>query len=176
MPEPHPVSELMEEHRLIERVMSALERRLDAGEAFPAEFVAQCLDFFTEFADLNHHFKEEGALFPALASRGVPVEGGPIGRMLHEHNLGREFLAGIRAELEAARLGDPRAITSAKGCAAQYIELLRQHIWKEDNILFRMAQQVLDGASAQEITAQFQQGGQCAPEITRRHAEFAAAL
>lgn len=175
----HPVTELMSEHRLIEKVMSALEQRLQtSGNDFPSDFVAQALAFFVEFADGNHHFKEEEVLFPALARRGVPVEGGPIGMMLQEHTLGRKLLAGIRENLPAARDGNEIARESVRSFAAQYVDLLRRHIWKEDNILFRMAQQSLDPNTVEDILLGFHESAhsKVTPELTSRHAAFAAAL
>ena len=177
MNEIHPVTELMNDHRLIEKVMAELERRLALDPAaVPAAFVAQALAFFTGFADASHHFKEEEALFPALAARGVPVEGGPIGMMLHEHGVGRKLLAGMRAELEAAGAGDGKACAALRDYAARYIELLRNHIWKEDNVLFRMAQQLLDEEAAAALRARFRESAQATAEATQGHADFAAAL
>ena len=179
MPQQNPVDELMNDHRLIEKVMSALEDRLSNDSAgFPADFVAQALAFFVEFADGHHHFKEEEALFPALAEHGVPVEGGPVGMMLHEHTLGRQWLAGIQDNLEAARDGDPDARVAVRQCAAGYVRLLRNHIWKEDNVLFRMAQHVLDERTVKEVADRFHRGahGVVSPEKVASHVEFANSL
>ena len=152
-----PIADLMEDHRLIEKVLNALDAHLDAAatEPFPAEFVEQALDFLVTFADGCHHYKEEESLFPALAGRGVAVEGGPIGMMLHEHAVGRKCLAGIRDNLPSARTGNPEAEARLRSYAAEYIGLLRNHTWKEDNILFKMAAQALDDAASQKLAAQF---------------------
>jgi hemerythrin-like domain-containing protein len=176
----HPVQDLMKDHRLIERVMTALQVRLKEAEGgeFPGEFVEKALAFFVEYADGYHHYKEEEALFPALGERGVPVEGGPIGMMLHEHTLGRKCLAGIREQLAAARSGDATARASVTSYAGQYVELLRQHIWKEDNILFRMAEEALEGGGAEAVMEKFRMGAhrQVAAARTEELAGFAASL
>jgi hemerythrin-like domain-containing protein len=176
----HPVQDLMKDHRLIEKVMTALQVRLQSseGKEFPAEFVERALAFFVEYADGFHHFKEEEALFPAMGERGVPVEGGPIGMMLHEHTLGRKCLAGIREQLPAAKSGDEAARASLTAYAGQYVELLRQHIWKEDNILFRMAEQALEGEGADEVMQKFRSGAhrQVTAARTEELAQFAAGL
>ncbi|MBL8236702.1 MAG: hemerythrin domain-containing protein [Bryobacterales bacterium] len=170
----HPVTDLMSDHRLIEKVMAAVEAQLgDGARPFPAVFVEEALAFFTEFADAHHHLKEEQILFPALAARGVPPAGGPIGVMLYEHALGRQLLAVIRDHLPAARDGDDSAHEAIRDAAGHYIELLRQHIWKEDTILFQMARQVLDPAAAEEVLEQFAKHRTSA---VSRHATFAAGL
>ncbi|MGE5602975.1 MAG: hemerythrin domain-containing protein, partial [Nitrososphaerales archaeon] len=59
---------LMEEHRVIERVLTSLERaavRLDNGEAVRPGFFVDAADFVKGFADGCHHKKEEGVLFTA---------------------------------------------------------------------------------------------------------------
>jgi len=153
----HPVDELLEEHRLIESVLAALECRLEnpGAAGFPAAFIEQAVDFVVNFADGLHHYKEEEALFPALARKGVPVEGGPIGVMLHEHNVGRKCIAGIRENLPAAAAGSVEAQEAVRGFAANYIQLLRQHIWKEDHILFQIARQALNAGDVESVRAQF---------------------
>jgi hemerythrin-like domain-containing protein len=152
----HPVDQLMEEHRVIERVLNALEARLaEAHGAFPAEFVEQALDFFRTFADGCHHYKEEQALFPRLKERGVPQEGGPIGCMLHDHDAGRACLGLIRDHLEAAKHGSVEAEAAIREQAAKYIELLRQHILKEDQVLFQMAHRLLTEADTKALEAEF---------------------
>lgn len=169
-----PVEDLMNDHRLIEAVMSVVERKLSAETAFPATFLGQALDFFVEYADRFHHAKEEEALFPALAGRGVPVEGGPIGMMLHEHTLGRKLLADIRRNLPAADQGDEEACSTVRDRASRYISLLRNHIWKEDNVLFRMAQGVLDEAACQKLMERFERSSAASRETVERHRAFAA--
>lgn len=180
MPAEHPVTELMNEHRLIEKVLFALEARLneESESGIPAGFVEQALDFFSEFADGCHHYKEEESLFPALARRGMPVQGGPIGMMLYEHDIGRKCLGGIRQQLGAARAGDSAACASIRAYAGQYIELLRSHIWKEDNILFQKARHALDERTAAQVLEQFHSAGEARTSsgVVARASAFVASL
>jgi hemerythrin-like domain-containing protein len=133
---------LMQEHRLIERAITVLEtaaNRLDAGQAVrPGLFVEAC-DFNQNFADGCHHKKEEGVLFKSMQAHGVPVEGGPIGVMLYEHVQGRAFTRSICQASEKLERGDQSARSDLVNAARGYSALLRQHIYKEDNILFPMA-------------------------------------
>ncbi len=174
---PAPILDLMADHRRIEAVMNALERELAAGGAFPAEFIGRALTFFTEYADHFHHYKEEEHLFPALAAAGVPVDGGPIGVMLQDHAMGRSLLAAVRSSLDEAGRGNAAAQREVRGYALQYLELLRQHIWKEDNVLFRLAPRVLDDAAKQRLTECFTdfRGGNLSAEAVEEYKRFAAA-
>jgi hemerythrin-like domain-containing protein len=131
---------LMSEHRVIEMVLSCLEAitaQAEASGTLDAISAAQTLDFLRGFADRCHHGKEEKHLFPLLESRGMPREGGPTGVMLHEHVLGRQLLA------EMAVAADRSSAMAFAVAARSYVRLLRDHIWKEDQRLFQMANHLL---------------------------------
>lgn len=139
------VETLMHEHRVVERGLSVLEAmaaRLAGGQSVPSDQVTGLLDFFRDFVDGCHHAKEEQSLFPALVERGIPREGGPVGVMLSEHDQGRKLQRQMREALP--RLGsDAGARSRFAQAVGDYAPLLRQHIMKEDNVLFRMAERVL---------------------------------
>jgi hemerythrin-like domain-containing protein len=154
----HPTEILSLEHRAIEAKLDELEAeiaRAEGGEPFPAAFFAEALDFFRHFADGCHHAKEENLLFPLLKERGMPVNGGPIGVMLAEHDEGRAYLKAVRENLEAAGQGSGAARQQVYANARGYIRLLRNHIYKEDNILFRMARTILAPDDVAELKRQF---------------------
>jgi hemerythrin-like domain-containing protein len=150
---------LMSEHRVIERVIVTLETaagRLEAGQDVPMDFFMDASDFIKGFADGCHHKKEEGVLFIAMSEHGVPVQGGPIGVMLSDHEAGRGFTRGMR---EAALLSEKDAQAGRAQLiynARSYSDLLRQHIYKEDNILFPMADSVLPPAEQDRVMEGFE--------------------
>ncbi|MBZ5579620.1 MAG: hemerythrin domain-containing protein [Acidobacteriia bacterium] len=168
----HPTEILSQEHRAIEVRLNDLEvriRALEPAAIFPRAFFDEALDFFRHFADGCHHAKEENLLFPLLKERGVPEQGGPIGVMLAEHDEGRAYLKAVRDNLDAAERGSATAREAVCASAEAYIDLLRRHIYKEDHILFRMAQMVLQPDDVAELQKQF-----AAVEVPERFQEFAA--
>ena len=137
---------LTAEHRLIEQVCDALE-------AFAAEVRSRSGDeraelerfvsFLREFADGTHHAKEEDVLFATLIEAGFPPHGGPVAVMLAEHREGRGYIATIASLAAQPRPwsdGDRVRLSEAAGA---YVELLREHIGKEDGILYPIADQRL---------------------------------
>jgi hemerythrin-like domain-containing protein len=155
-----PTQVLVEEHRVIERVLIALEtaaERLSAGEAVSADFFLGAADFIRGFADGCHHHKEEDVLFPALTAAGIPNEGGPVGVMLFEHEEGRRYTAAMRASAERLKSGDASASDEVSRNALRYVALLRNHIAKENNVLFPMADQVIRGDAAAKMTESFEE-------------------
>ena len=150
---------LSDEHRVIERVLGALEKltRKPAREAL--ESWKQALDFIRHFADQCHHFKEEKVLFPALEEHGIPRDGGPVGTMLMEHEEGRSYVRAMFAALAAIAeidAKDQSAETTLFENARGYVRLLREHIQKEDDILFRMADEVIPADEQRKLLMNFE--------------------
>jgi hemerythrin-like domain-containing protein len=172
---------LMEEHRVIERVLAALEtaaERLRAGDPIDPSFFLRASDFVKGFADGCHHQKEEGVLFPALESAGLPREGGPVGVMLEEHEEGRELNAGMRAGAERVAAGDASARDEIARCALDYVALLRAHIAKEDRVLFRMADEMIRGQAQDAMMEDFErvEREEAASGVPARYLALAASL
>ncbi|MGQ9491779.1 MAG: hemerythrin domain-containing protein [Anaerolineae bacterium] len=150
---------LMSEHRVIERVIASLESaadRLAAGQAVRPGFFLDAAAFIKGFADGCHHRKEKGVLFERMAAVGLPREVGPIAVMLAEHEQGRAFTRGMRAAAERLAAGDAAAAHEVVANARGYAALLRQHIQKEDGILFPMAAQVIPAVQHVEVVEAFE--------------------
>ncbi len=137
---------LMGEHRLIEKAIDALvafsdevRRKVTDDRAELGRFVT----FIREFADGCHHGKEEDILFRAMIEAGFPRNGGPIAVMLLEHDQGRQHVAALKALSEKAEPWTAEDRQRLADAAHGYANLLRQHIHKEDAILYPMAEQRL---------------------------------
>jgi hemerythrin-like domain-containing protein len=147
---------LKEEHRVIENVLDALERLAKVAETSALAEWEKAIDFARNFADKCHHLKEENLLFPALEARGIPREGGPIGMMLAEHEEGRGYVRAMAAVLGSGKDSvDNRQIL--RETAIAYIRLLRQHILKEDEVLFQMADEVLTSEEQKTLLREFEE-------------------
>jgi hemerythrin-like domain-containing protein len=113
------------------------------------------VEFIRGFADRCHHGKEEDLLFCAMEEAGIPRQGGPIGVMLHEHTVGRNYVQGMAEGIAAYKAGDSQAAARIAESARGYVALLTQHIHKEDNILYPMADRVLSSAKQAELLQGF---------------------
>ena len=150
--------QLKKEHAAIEtmlRILEAVCGKIQAGQKADPEHLFQILDFFSLFADKCHHGKEEEIFFPSLEMAGIPREGGPIGVMLHEHDRLRGLLAGLAQGVERYHAGDANAGAEIARHAADYTAMLRQHIEKENQVLFRMAEMHLSPEEEKEILERF---------------------
>ena len=86
-----------------------------------------------------------------MVQRGVPKEGGPIGVMLQEHKLGREYIALMATAVES------KDLAKFSEAAGMYRDLLRPHIEKENTVLFVMADRLIDDAAQDEMFEKFEQ-------------------
>jgi hemerythrin-like domain-containing protein len=141
---------LRRDHNLIEKMLKAFDTTaglLKSGKTIPAPILDQMIDFTKNFTIVCHHSKEEGSLFPTLEKNGMPREGGPIARMLFEHEVTKQLAAKME---ESARtyLQSGRAdalVADIKG----YIDHVALHLAKENHRLFMMADMILQGKADQ---------------------------
>ena len=146
-----PTDILSGEHRVIEQVLDcveALAAQARRGQ-LDGERAEQALEVLRTFADRCHHGKEEDLLFAWMAQRGMPTHVGPVAVMLDEHRSGRALIARMQAAVAG---GEAQAFAAA---ALQYVDLLRDHIAKEDGVLFPMAESMLDDGGREQLLAAF---------------------
>jgi len=155
-----PTDVLVHEHEIILKVLEAAEREvtfIDETGKLREQRIGQMMYFIRNFADRCHHAKEEKRLFVFMHERGMSLDGGPIAVMLHDHEAGREFVLGMVNGLEMARAGNAEAVKTVKDNLAGYIQLLRMHIHKENNILFPMAAKMMTPEDEVRLIAEFEQ-------------------
>ncbi len=70
-------------------------------------------------------------------------EKGPVAVMLAEHEEARRLTRAMRAAAEQMQGGDPSAASQVVQNALSYVKLLRQHIQKEDRVLFPVADRAI---------------------------------
>lgn len=149
---------LRQEHDAILQMLEATEvvaQRLLQAERVPPETLEQLLEFFRVFADRCHHGKEEDLLFPLLEKKGLPRYGGPIGVMLAEHDEGRALVQMMAEAAGAYKAGEAQAGASWARAARGYSSLLRAHIDKENNVLFRLAENFLTLDELTQLALEF---------------------
>lgn len=148
---------LVYEHELIERAMAILQRNLDGLETgkYDATQLTRSLDFLLEFGDKVHNKKEEDHLFPLMETRGIPVEGGPLGVMLMEHEAERELLARMMLDVPKLKDFEPAEIARFVREGKEYLKIRAEHIWKENDVLYAMGRKVISQEDADALLVNF---------------------
>ncbi|MFH1364325.1 MAG: hemerythrin domain-containing protein [Candidatus Aenigmatarchaeota archaeon] len=149
-----PTQILSEEHVNILKVIDVLLEEcntIESGKDVDKDFFERVIDFIRNYADKFHHAKEEDILFEKLCDDKVQLQCNPVQQMLYEHDLGRNFVKGIEIGLKQ---GDKGMVVDN---ARNYAHLLREHIEKEDSILYPMADSVLDEKTQKTMLSKFKQ-------------------
>ena len=137
--------ELMNEHQLILKYIDLMERYIEFSqtnedEDLLLEKAPDFISFIQRFADGYHHAKEEEILFKYLQAPGVLSHCNPLSVMLHEHELGRMYVQNMKNAVANVSL------ESLCKNAYAYSQTLKEHIYKEDNVLYPMAEEgISDG-------------------------------
>ena len=163
---------LKDEHQLILRMLALLEenaRLTEEGSFRDYRFYLDGVDFIRNYADRFHHAKEEDILFEALIENGMPRANSPVAAMLMEHDLGRAFVRGMEEAATRALNGEAgqeeAIVTNARG----YLELLREHISKEDDILYPLAERVIPAEKRDGIVEGYLRAEEKAAEGLEAH-------
>ncbi len=145
---------LEEDHVHILRLIDVM-KHITQYEKPDINHLENIVDIIKNFADGIHHAKEENLFFPFLAERGFSTTQGPVAVMLHEHELGRAYVRGLSENITLYKNGNLAALSEIYRNMNGYAELLQNHISKENNILFPMADRVLSGADNSDMLARF---------------------
>ncbi|HXG35759.1 MAG TPA: hemerythrin domain-containing protein [Dehalococcoidia bacterium] len=172
---------LKDEHRAIERMLAILEEasdRLAEGRSLRAALFREAVEFIQNFGDRCHHGKEEEILFPRLEAAGMPRDNGPLAVMLMEHDEGRAYVRQLSEAAAAMEGGEASAAAAVIENARAYVQLLRMHILKEDNVLFPLAQRLLTAEDDAELERRFEQAEAevMGPGVHERYHELLDAL
>lgn len=139
---------LRQDHELIEKAIKAMEstiQLLSDGKQIPESILLPVIDFSKNFTDVCHHSKEENSLFPALERSGMPRNMGPIAMMLLDHKRSREIATRMEESTKEYLLtSNPAKLVSDM---KQYVQHVTEHLWKENNRLFIMAESRLQHVS-----------------------------
>lgn len=145
---------LSEEHQNILKVIDGVLKEcneIERGKDLDKGYFAKVIDFIKNYADGYHHAKEEDILFKAMLENVENLHCNPIPVMLHEHDEGRQYVKNLEEGI--ANSDNEQILTNARG----YCFLLQNHIYKEDNVLYPMAEEALSEAQKELIQAKYKQ-------------------
>jgi hemerythrin-like domain-containing protein len=153
-----PTEDLMYEHKAIKvilNVMSNISSSIKEKKVFYTNDVEKIVDFLSVYVDKCHRSKEEEVFYPALLLSKSPIEN--IGLIINEHSMGKGYLAEISCCVENCKIGSSFSGERIADCMANYVQLIQEHIQKEENEYFPMANKALSGEAQKEISKQFKQ-------------------
>lgn len=151
---------LRSEHRTIEKALDAMEtwveRRPEIRNRLEQDMLARFVSFLREFVDDCHHAKEENILFATMIEQGFPREQGPIAVMLHEHELGRSLVGTLSSFAQQQTSWNEDDWRHVERTVRAFARLLREHIQKEDGVLYPLAEQRLSTPAKEKLSMLFE--------------------
>lgn len=139
---------LVKEHDQITKFLDRLEKEclsILKDKTIDEEFFKASISFIREFADNIHHKKEEDILFKYMIEElGLLGEKVIKNGMLVEHQLARSYVFKLENSLNSyKKTKDDRDILQIIANSMAYVNLLREHIDKENATVYTFAENKL---------------------------------
>ena len=90
-----------------------------------------------------------------MGEKGFSMQQGPVAMMLMDHEQGRAYVRGMAENIQLHKTGQLSALNLVYANMSGYSELLSNHIAKENNILFRMADNAFSTEDQHSLLTQF---------------------
>lgn len=130
----------MIEHRLIERMLSVIEKMLsdiESKQKVDRVSVEVVVDFLKVYADRTHHGKEEDILFREMDKKPLSGEDRKLmNELIAEHVIGRNATKALGDANMRYQNGETAALEEIKNNFKTLLNMYPQHIDKEDNNFF----------------------------------------
>ncbi len=150
---------LEREHKVIQKVvaiMAQLVEQLEMQHTVRADVLRDLLRFMRVFGEQCHHGKEESYFFPYLETKGVPPTGCPLAALRGEHANSRHLMDDLNSAAAAyISHAEPNRLTLIQ-VLKSLVSLYPAHIWKEEYLLFPMADKILSEQDHGVLLEQFE--------------------
>lgn len=164
-----PLQDLVDEHSNIKRVIAKLPAiTADLKNGFTpglSALVTEVLAFIRDYADHLHHAKEEKILFTYF-----DTDSDVLKIMCKEHDIGRSHVQAARVALEN------NDATELAHHLTAYGALLREHIRKEDEILYPWMNSELTDSQVGQLFSRFRDVDNASEAITRKSLDLVKRL
>ncbi len=148
------IDHLLREHRLILRavyVVKSMAEQAEEQKLPEPDDVEALLSFFRLFADEHHQTKEESILFPSLRTATAGKTNAPLDQMVFEHEQERSLIQGLEDALRTRKHSDFAYFGN------RLADVLGNHIYKEDHILFDLVERTLSAPQDCEVVRQMEE-------------------
>jgi hemerythrin-like domain-containing protein len=151
----------MIEHRLIERMIAIIEKKLaqvKKEHGVEPVFIDTAVDFIRTYADRTHHGKEEDVLFRDLALKDLSSEDNrSMKELIEEHVFARKTTKLLVDANTRYRQGNSAALAEIVEQLRTLADFYPRHIEKEDKIFFPASRNYFSEQQDQAMLAEFEQ-------------------
>jgi hemerythrin-like domain-containing protein len=142
-----PIGPLMIEHRLIERMISVMQKELERTKkekTADPRFIDTAVNFIRIYADQCHHGKEEKIMFRDLEKKVMkPNDKHIMEELIQEHVQARKLTGQLVEAKTKYETGNEASLLTIIDIMSQLVEFYPKHIEKEDKVFFKPAMKYL---------------------------------
>lgn len=153
------LSIIRDEHRTISAILHGMEYLVWAirkrGKKVDPRVFHAMLYYLDTFSERAHHPKEDKFLFSALRRRGAGAEI-LITELEKEHAGGEDALRRLAQALNRYEEGGDKEFPAFERAVERFVESYREHMRKEEELLFPLALELLTDADWKEIDRAFE--------------------
>ena len=151
---------IRDEHRSISAILHGMEYLVDRvrtrkAKIDPRVFSAM-IYYLDTFSERMHHPKEDRYLFKAMRSRGGEAAT-VVADLEKEHAAGGEALKRLEQSLVRYEEGGDKEFPAFAEAVAKFVREYRDHMQKEESVVFPLAQRILSTADWQAIDRAFEE-------------------
>jgi branched-chain amino acid transport system ATP-binding protein len=151
---------IRDEHRSISAILHGMEYLVDRvrtrkAKIDPRVFSAM-IYYLDTFSERMHHPKEDRYLFKAMRSRGGEAAA-VVADLEKEHAAGGEALKRLEQSLVRYEEGGDKEFPAFAEAVAKFVREYRDHMQKEESVVFPLAQRILSTADWQAIDRAFEE-------------------
>ena len=164
LPEGHIIKTMVTEHEHILAMLDELQeitlQLSDDNQNNGMAFMNRANELAVKIIGAEpHHEREEEVLFPAMEEKGIS---GPTQVMRMEHEVMRKMKHDLKSETENSDKDWPVRVEKVSQLISELCSMLRQHIDKENNILYPMAlQSITEVTQWEEMKVRCDEIGYC---------------
>lgn len=142
---------MVEEHENIRRMLKVIRKlcySVMTNSDLDIADLPRIIDFVRTYADKHHHGKEEDILFETMNKEIEKLaKSGAITGMYIEHDMGRLYMGNLEKAINRFKSGDDESRLDIIANAISYTDLLDRHIEKENTVMYRFAENMLNDSS-----------------------------
>jgi hemerythrin-like domain-containing protein len=155
-----PTENLVKEHNDINElldIMTKIAAKIRSRDVFYPTDVEEIVDYLKIIVDKSHQSKEDGILYPELILTGISKTTAPLSLVEYEHTQAMRYLNEISSCVENCKIGNNFSCELLAESLTNYVTVFKNHIQREEETVFPIADKILSAEKQSEITGKFQE-------------------
>jgi len=154
-----PTENLINEHKKINElldIMSKIALKIKSKDVFYPNDVEEVVKYLINIIENSHHGKEDDVFYPELISSGIPKETAPLSIINYEHLISVNYLKDISSCVVNCKIGNDFSGELLADSLTNYVIAIKNHIQREEEIVFPIANEVFSIEKQNEILQRFE--------------------